>query len=107
MIIEPRMRGFICTTSQPKDASKMLKIKLNILNQGHINGAKKVLVGLPTGLVWLLNCKCFFGSNASTIGVFFKLSEGKTTSQGWYNSAAFEKAHEAGLYAKVSMEMLF
>ena len=44
-----------------------------------------------------------FGSNASTIGVFFEKppSEGKTASPGWYNSAAFEKdAHKAGLYAK-------
>ncbi len=105
MVIEPRMRGFICLTSHPKGCEK------NVLNQidyvkskGSIEGAKKVLViGASTGFGLASRITSAFGSNAATIGVFFEKApqEGKTASPGWYNSAAFEsQAKKAGLYAK-------
>jgi len=105
MIIEPRMRGFICLTSHPKGCEQ------NVINQieyvkskGAINGAKKVLViGASTGFGLASRITSAFGSDAATIGVFFEKppTEGKTASPGWYNSAAFEnEAHKAGLYAK-------
>ena len=105
MIIEPRMRGFICLTSHPKGCEQ------NIINQieyvkskGPIDGAKKVLViGASTGFGLASRISSAFGSDAATIGVFFEKPpvEGKTASPGWYNSAAFEnEAHKAGLYAK-------
>ena len=105
MIIEPRMRGFICLTSHPKGCEQ------NIINQieyvkskGPIDGAKKVLViGASTGFGLASRITSAFGSDAATIGVFFEKPpvEGKTASPGWYNSAAFEnEAHKAGLYAK-------
>ncbi|RZJ61993.1 MAG: trans-2-enoyl-CoA reductase family protein, partial [Flavobacterium sp.] len=75
-----------------------------VKSKGEINGAKKVLViGASTGFGLASRITSAFGSNASTIGVFFEKppSEGKTASPGWYNSAAFEEqAHNAGLYAK-------
>jgi enoyl-[acyl-carrier protein] reductase / trans-2-enoyl-CoA reductase (NAD+) len=105
MIIEPRMRGFICLTAHPKGCEQ------NVINQieyvqskGAIEGAKKVLViGASTGFGLASRITSAFGSGAGTIGVFFEKppSEGKTASPGWYNSAAFEQeAHKAGLYAK-------
>ncbi len=105
MIIEPRMRGFICLTSHPKGCEK------NVLNQidyvkskGKIAGAKKVLViGASTGFGLASRITSAFGSDAATIGVFFEKApaEGKTASPGYYNSLAFEAAaKEAGLYAK-------
>ena len=105
MIIEPRMRGFICLTSHPKGCEK------NVLNQidyvkskGAINGAKKVLViGASTGFGLASRITSAFGSNAATIGVFFEKApaEGKTASPGYYNSLAFETAAgKVGLYAK-------
>lgn len=105
MIIEPRMRGFICLTSHPKGCEQ------NVINQieyvkskGAISGAKKVLViGASTGFGLASRITSAFGSDAATIGVFFEKppTEGKTASPGWYNSAAFEnQAHKAGLYAK-------
>lgn len=105
MIIEPRMRGFICTTSHPKGCEQNVKNQIEyIKSKGHINGAKKVLViGASTGFGLASRITSAFGSNAATIGVFFEKapSEGKTASPGWYNSAAFEnEAHKAGLYAK-------
>ena len=105
MIIEPRMRGFICLTSHPKGCEK------NVLNQidyvksrGAINGPKKVLViGASTGFGLASRITSAFGSDAATIGVFFEKApaEGKTASPGYYNSLAFEAAAgKAGLYAK-------
>lgn len=105
MIIEPRMRGFICLTSQPKGCEQNVKNQIAyIKSKGAIGGAKKVLViGASTGFGLASRITSAFGSGAATIGVFFEkpATEGKTASPGWYNSAAFEKeAHAAGLYAK-------
>ncbi|RTY88919.1 trans-2-enoyl-CoA reductase family protein [Flavobacterium sp. GSP27] len=105
MIIEPRMRGFICTTSHPKGCEQNVKNQIEyIQSKGAIDGAKNVLViGASTGFGLASRITSAFGSNAATIGVFFEKapSEGKTASPGWYNSAAFEnEAHKAGLYAK-------
>lgn len=105
MIIEPRMRGFICTTSHPKGCEQNVKNQIEyIKSKGTIDGAKKVLViGASTGFGLASRITSAFGSDAATIGVFFEKapSEGKTASPGWYNSAAFEtEAHKAGLYAK-------
>lgn len=105
MIIEPRMRGFICLTAHPEGAAQNVKQQIEyVKSKGAINGAKKVLViGASTGFGLSSRITSAFGSNASTIGVFFEKPpmEGKTASPGWYNSAAFEKeANAAGLYAK-------
>ena len=105
MIIEPRMRGFICTTSHPEGCAQNVKNQIEyIKSKGAVNGAKKVLViGASTGFGLASRITSAFGCDAATIGVFFEKapSEGKTASPGWYNSAAFEtEAHNAGLYAK-------
>lgn len=105
MIIEPRMRGFICLTAHPKGCEQNIKNQIAyVQSKGTIEGAKKVLViGASTGFGMASRITSAFGCNAATIGVFFEkpASEGKTASPGWYNSAAFEtEAHAAGLYAK-------
>lgn len=105
MIIEPRMRGFICLTSHPKGCEQNVKNQIEyIKSKGPISGAKKVLViGASTGFGLASRITSAFGSDAATLGVFFEKPpvEGKTASPGWYNSAAFEtEAHKAGLYAK-------
>lgn len=105
MIIEPRMRGFICLTAHPEGCEQNVKNQIEyVQSKGRIEGAKKVLViGASTGFGLASRIASAFGSDAATIGVFFEKPplEGKTASPGWYNSAAFEKeAHKAGLYAK-------
>ena len=105
MIIEPRMRGFICASSHPKGCEQNVKNQIEyIKSKGPIDGAKKVLViGASTGFGLASRISSAYGSDAATIGVFFETppTEGKTASPGWYNSAAFEtEAHKAGLYAK-------
>ncbi len=105
MIIEPRMRGFICLTAHPKGCEQNVKNQIEyVKSKGAIDGAKRVLVvGASTGFGLASRISSAFGCGAATIGVFFEKppTEGKTASPGWYNSAAFEnEAKKAGLYAK-------
>ncbi|MEZ4854707.1 enoyl-ACP reductase FabV [Flavobacterium sp.] len=105
MIIEPRIRGFICLTAHPEGCAQNVKNQIEyVKSKGKINGPKRVLViGASTGFGLASRIASAFGNQASTIGVFFEKepSEGKTATPGWYNSAAFEnEATAAGLYAK-------
>ncbi|SHI93597.1 enoyl-ACP reductase FabV [Flavobacterium terrae] len=105
MIIEPRMRGFICLTAHPEGCAQSIKNQIEyVKSKGEINGPKRVLVvGASTGFGLASRITAAFGSGASTIGVFFEKepAPGKTATPGWYNSAAFEQeAQKAGLYAK-------
>ena len=105
MIIEPRMRGFICLTAHPKGCEQNVRNQVAyIKSKGTIEGPKKVLViGASTGFGLASRITAAFGSGAATIGVFFEKppKDGKTASPGWYNTAAFEnQAHQSGLYAK-------
>src|ERR1700712_3705154 len=105
MIIEPRMRGFICLTAHPKGCEQTVLNQIAyIQSKGAIDGPKKVLViGASTGFGLASRITSAFALSASTIGVYFEKppAEGKTASPGWYNTAAFEKKAQAeGLYAK-------
>jgi len=106
MIITPKIRGFICTTTHPAGCQQNVKEQIAYTKaQGEIpDGPKRVLVvGSSSGYGLASRITAAFGCGASTIGVFFEkpATEKKPGTAGWYNSAAFEKfAHEAGLYAK-------
>lgn len=106
MIIKPKTRGFICTTSHPVGcAANVAEQIAQVKAKGMIeNGPKKVLViGASTGYGLASRITAAFGSNAATLGVFLEKegTDKKPASAGWYNSAAFEQqAHVAGLYAK-------
>lgn len=106
MIIKPKIRGFICTTSHPVGCAEHVQQQIELTQQqGPIeNGPKKVLViGSSSGYGLASRISAAFGSGAATIGVFFEKpgTERKTGSAGWYNTAAFDvEAKKAGLYAK-------
>lgn len=106
MIIAPKVRGFICTTTHPSGCEANVKAQIEYVQKhGKIeNGAKKVLViGASTGYGLASRISAAFGSGAATIGVFFEKpgTEKKPGTAGWYNAAAFDKfAKEQGLYAK-------
>jgi len=105
MVIKPLTRGFICLTAHPAGCEQNVKNQIAYVKEkGSFEGPKKVLVlGASTGFGLASRISAAFGSDASTIGVFFEKppKQGKTASPGWYNSAAFEKlAGESGLYAK-------
>ncbi len=105
MIVTPKFRGFICTTSHPVGCEYSVRQQVEyVKKQKKISGCKKALViGASTGYGLSSRIAAAFGSGAATIGLFFErpASGNKTASAGWYNSAAFEKlAREEGLYAK-------
>lgn len=105
MIIEPKIRGFICTTAHPEGCAKHVQEQIDYVNKmPKIDGPKKVLViGASTGYGLSSRIVSTFGAGADSIGVFFERpgTEKRTASAGWYNTAAFEKAaRAAGRYAK-------
>ncbi|RSD31400.1 enoyl-ACP reductase FabV [Vibrio pectenicida] len=106
MIIKPRIRGFICTTTHPVGCEANVKEQIAYTKaQGTIaNAPKRVLVvGASSGYGLSSRIAATFGGGASTIGVFFEKegTEKKPGTAGFYNAAAFEKlAREEGLYAK-------
>lgn len=106
MIIKPKIRGFICTTTHPVGCEQNVRNQIAFTkNKGQVeNGPKKVLViGASSGYGLSSRIAAAFGSGAATIGVFFEKpgTDKKTGTAGWYNSAAFDKAaKEEGLYSK-------
>jgi enoyl-[acyl-carrier protein] reductase / trans-2-enoyl-CoA reductase (NAD+) len=105
MIVTPKFRGFICTTSHPVGCEYNVRQQVSyVKSQKKIDGTKKVLViGASTGYGLSSRIAAAFGCGAATIGIFFErpAAGNRTASAGWYNSAAFEKiANEEGLYAK-------
>ncbi len=104
MIIQPKIRGFICTTAHPTGCAENVKEQISyVQSQPSIDGPKKVLIlGASTGFGLASRITAAFGSGAATIGVFYERAaeNGRTASAGWYNTAAFEDAaRDAGLYA--------
>ena len=106
MIVQPKIRGFICTTAHPAGCARNVEEQIQHVLKGCpvAGGPKKVLViGSSTGYGLASRITAAFGSGAATLGVFFeKPSDGKrTATAGWYNTYAFEKAARAkGLYAR-------
>lgn len=105
MIIQPKIRGFICTTAHPEGCKASVNEQIDyVKNQGPMQGPKRVLViGASTGYGLASRIAAAYGYGAKTIGVFFEkeADDKRTASPGWYNAAAFEeRAHQDGLYAK-------
>lgn len=109
MIVEPKIKGFICTTAHPKGCEK------NILNNiGYfeartkleIPGVKNVLViGCSTGYGLASALAASFALGAKVTGVAFEKNaqkdRGRTATAGMYNLAAYQKeADSRGLYLK-------
>lgn len=109
MLIEPKVRGFICTTAHPVGCAARVAEQIDYVQQQ--SQAKKLpdkfknvlVIGASTGYGLASRIVASFGLGAKTLGVFFEreAADKRTASAGWYNSAAFELAAEqAGLYAK-------
>lgn len=106
MIVEPKIRGFICTTAHPDGCAKNVADQIAVVqSRGLIeDGPKRVLViGSSTGYGLSSRIAAAFGCQAATVGVFYEKpgDDRRTGTAGWYNSAAFEKeAKAAGLYSR-------
>ncbi len=106
MIVKPRVRGFICTTSHPTGCEAAVKKQIEYVKSQPKteNGPKKVLVvGSSMGYGLASRISAAYSCGAATIGVMFDRegSGSKTGTSGWYNTRAFEKFAVAdGIYAK-------
>ena len=106
MIITPKIRGFICTTTHPTGCEANVREQIaKTQAQGKIeNGPKRVLViGASSGYGLSSRVTAAFGAGAATVGVFFEKAgtDRKPGTAGWYNAASFDAlAHQAGLYSK-------
>lgn len=105
MIVEPKVKGFICTTAHPVGCKENVKKQITYIKSlGENHCPKKVLViGASTGYGLASRIAAAFGGHADTLGVMFeKEASGKrTATPGYYNTRAFEEfAQEEGLYAK-------
>lgn len=106
MLIEPKVRGFICTTAHPVGCKLKVDEQINyIRNKDKLDRKFKnvLVIGASTGYGLASRIVSSFLLEANTIGVFFEreAADKRTASAGWYNTAAFEqRARQAGLYAR-------
>lgn len=95
MIIEPRVRGFICTTAHPAGCARNVHEQIAyVLRQGEIAHCPKrvAVLGCSTGYGLASRIVATFAGGAETIGVSFERepTATRTASAGWYNNRAFE-----------------
>ena len=111
MIIEPKVRGFICTTAHPTGCRANVanqidyaKEQRKTLSSNSTNSPKKALIiGSSTGYGLATRISLAYTYQASTIGVMYEKEAAgiRTATAGWYNTAAFESfAANDGLYAQ-------
>ena len=105
MIIQPRIKGFLCITSHPAGCARDVQNQIEHVKSvsGRGEGPKNVLIiGASGGYGLASRISAAFGYGAATVGVFFErpASGKRTASPGWYKTAAFTEAAKAeGLYA--------
>lgn len=95
MIVEPKFRGFICTTAHPTGCRENVKRQIDYVeNKDSLDEIKNVLVigagagyGLATSIVSGIACK------ANVLGLSFEResTEKRTGSAGFYNTKAVEE----------------
>lgn len=105
MIIEPKVREFICTTAHPQGCQENVKRQIEYIKQlPRKNGPKNILViGGSTGYGLASRIASTYTFGANTIGIMFEKQETdkRTATPGYYNTIAFEKqAISDGYYAK-------
>jgi len=106
LIIQPKVRGFICTTTHPTGCALNVRDQIASTRARGVrsDGPKKVLViGASTGYGLAARISAAFGFGADTLGVFFEKpgTDKKTGTAGWYNAAAFDQSAKAeGLYSR-------
>ncbi|MEM1404598.1 MAG: enoyl-ACP reductase FabV [Pseudomonadota bacterium] len=106
MVIKPRVRGFLCTTTHPIGCATNVQRQIDFVkSNGPIGGGPKrvLVIGSSTGYGLASRIVSAFGSGAETLGIFFEKegTERKPGTAGWYNSGAFHRAADAAsLYAR-------
>jgi enoyl-[acyl-carrier protein] reductase/trans-2-enoyl-CoA reductase (NAD+) len=95
VIIEPRIRGFICLTAHPAGCARNVRDQIDhVLGRGAIADCPQrvAVLGCSTGYGLASRIVATFAGGADTIGVSLEREpqETRTASAGWYNNRAFE-----------------
>jgi enoyl-[acyl-carrier protein] reductase/trans-2-enoyl-CoA reductase (NAD+) len=109
LIIEPKIRGFICTTAHPVGCATNVQRQIDhVVIKGAIPSSRKrvLVLGCSTGYGLASRIVTTFGSDADTVGVSFERAPtpDKTASAGWYNNRAFEQRAKAAGRVAVTIE---
>lgn len=103
MVIQPKIRGFICTTAHPEGCAANVRQMASIASKSSFGVTKRALViGGSTGYGLASLATAAFSCHAKTIAVSFDKAaapeKNRTATAGWYNLAAFaNEAHNADL----------
>ena len=105
MIVEPKVKGFICITAHPEGCKESVRRQIAYAKEHAKDGCpKKVLViGSSTGYGLASRISAAYVGGADTLGIMFEreASGKRTATPGFYNTKAFEEFAAAdGLYAK-------
>lgn len=105
MIVEPKVRGFICMTAHPEGCRESVRRQVEYVRRhGVKQGPKRVLIiGASTGYGLASRIATTYTYGAATLGIMFEkmASDKRTATPGYYNTQAFEEmAHADGYYAK-------
>ena len=97
MIIQSKVRGFICITAHPDGCAAQVRKQIDFVRaQGALKNAPKrvLIIGASTGYGLASRIVSMAGAKAATFGVFYERpsTDGKPASAGWYNTAALEAA---------------
>ncbi|MFZ5654423.1 MAG: enoyl-ACP reductase FabV [Pseudomonadota bacterium] len=106
MVIQPKVRGFICTNAHPVGCAANVQQQIDyVMSRGPIPGGPRraLIIGSSTGYGLASRIVAAFGCGADTLGVFFEKepSDRRPGTAGWYNTAALQHAARArGRYAE-------
>ncbi len=107
MVVEPKVKGFICITAHPEGCKESVRRQIAYVKERRMPGEnepKKVLViGASTGYGLASRISAAFGYGAATLGIMFEkeATEKRTATPGYYNTRAMEQFAKAeGLYAE-------
>ncbi len=105
MVVQPKIKGFICTTAHPAGCRAAVQAQIDYIKaQPKTDGPKKVLIiGASMGYGLASRIAATYSCGADTIGIIFDKPsrEKRTATAGWYSTAAFEEIAAAeGYYAK-------
>ena len=105
-IIQPRIRGFICTNAHPAGCQANIQNQIAYIkdNTSHkASGINALVVGASTGYGLATRIALTWGYGANTLGLLYErpADDRRTASAGYYNTAAFhQQAQQNGFLAE-------
>lgn len=98
MIVEPKFRGFICTTSHPVGCRENVRRQVEYINSKKklkkINNVLVIGAGAGYGLASTIVAGLTCDANVLAISFEREATEKRTASAGWYNTEAVKKTFE-------------